>query len=497
MIGWSASVRLTIALTFILIASTAAAQRDVIPFDEPDVIVPGESRFVLPDPDAHRVDLGDGLVAFVAEDANTSTVELTALIGASRLDDPEGKTGLAAGVAYAMRRVDGLTDALYETAATLEITTDNEHTRLQLSLLNDDLERGITLLGDMLRRPPLDDAVLAAYRMAALQAPWNENDPRRRPEFELPRILYSDHPAGRTPTTESVAAISVSDLRDFHNRYYVPNNVVLAVSGGLDRDAAVEALKSALFPWERARVRHPDVPPVTQTATPRKIHVWDVDRLQGWMLVGHLGRLGREEDHAALEVANYILGGNGAIWKRVHPELAPARAEGHFDARLFVESRGKRGLSNDISSYVPVGFRARGLAYAVTPGRPEAIAYLLKIIDDGWREIRADVSDEEVSIAKDALSKGYFQMRYAGAHATALTFAEELLLEGGHEWSEGYVERIQGVTKDEVLAAARKYFRPEELVAVLVGPIDEIRSSEHPLYKAKLEEFGEIVMHEW
>ena len=154
------------------------------------------------------------------------------------------------------------------------------------------------------------------------------------------------------------------------------------------------------------------------------------------MLVGHLGRQGREDDHAALEIANYILGGNGAIWKRVHPELAPARAEGHFDARLFVESRGKRGLSNDISSYVPVGFRTRGLAYAVTLGRPESIAYLLKIIDDEWRKVREDVSDGDIAIAKDALSKGYFQMRYAGAHATALTLAEEHLLEGGHEWSE-------------------------------------------------------------
>ena len=215
------------------------------------------------------------------------------------------------------------------------------------------------------------------------------------------------------------------------------------------------------------------------------------------MLVGHLGRQGRRDDHAALEVANYILGGDGAIWKRVHPELAPARAEGHFDARLFVESRGKRGLSNDISSYVPAGFRVRGLAYAVTLGRPESIAYLLKIIDDEWARIREDVSDEEIQIAKGALTQGYFRMRYAGAHATALTLAEELFFEGGHAWSEGYEARIGAVTKDDVLAAAREHYRPEDLVAVLVGPIDEIQKSEHPRYKARLEDFGEIVLHPW
>jgi len=480
----------------LLVAAGAEAQRDPIPYDAPEVIVFGADRFVLPDPKDYRVELGDGLVAFIAEDSATDTVELTALIGASRLDDPDDKAGLAAGVAYGMRSVQGLDDRLYAMSAQLSVTTDNEHTRLRLSLLKEDFADGIALFTEMLRLPTLDDETLAAYRRLGARPPWNPNDPRKRPEHELPKMLYGDHPAGRAPTARSLAAITVRDLRTFYDQYYTPNNVVLAVSGGIEREASVDALKAALFPWRPARVRHPDVPEIP-AATPRQIHVWDVDRLQGWMLVGHLGRQGREDEHAALEIANYILGGNGAIWKRVHPELAPTRAGGHFDARLFVESRGKRGLSNDISSYVPVGFRVRGLTYAVTLGRPESIAYLLKIIDTEWAKIREDVSADDIEIAQGALTEGYFQMRYAGAHATALTLAEELLLEGDHDWSEGYVERIRAVTQAEVLAAARKYYRPEELVAVLVGPIDEIRSSEHPLYKANLEDFGEIVHHPW
>ena len=484
------------------VAAGAEAQRDPIPYDPPEVIVFGADRFAVPDPKDYRVELGDGLVAFIAEDSNTDTVELTALIGASRLDDPDGKTGLAAGVAYGMRSVRGLDDRLYAMSAQLLVTTDNEHTRLRLSLLKEDLADGIALFTEMLRLPALDDETLTAYRRLGARPPWNPNDPRKRPEHELPKMLYGDHPAGRVPTAATLATMNVRDLRTFYDQYYVPNNVVLAVSGGIEREATVQALKAGLFPWRRARVRHPHVPdvhdvPEIPEATPRQIHVWDVDRLQGWMLVGHLGRQGREDEHAALEIANYILGGNGAIWKRVHSELAPARAEGHFDARLFVESRGKRGLSNDISSYVPVGFRVRGLTYAVTLGRPESIAYLLKIIDSEWAKIREDVSADDIEIAKGALTEGYFQMRYAGAHATALTLAEELLLEGDHDWSEGYVERIRAVTQAEVLAAARKSYRPEDLVAVLVGPIDEIRSSQHPLYKANLEDFGEIVHHPW
>ena len=42
--------------------------------------------------------------------------------------------------------------------------------------------------------------------------------------------------------------------------------------------------------------------------------------------------------------------------------VAEAVAEGHFKARLFMESRSHRGLSNDTSSYVPAGFRVELVA---------------------------------------------------------------------------------------------------------------------------------------
>jgi predicted Zn-dependent peptidase len=213
------------------------------------------------------------------------------------------------------------------------------------------------------------------------------------------------------------------------------------------------------------------------------------------MVVGHLGRQGRQPDQAALEIANYILGGGGALWKRTHAERPPAVPEGHFYARLFNESRSKRGLTNDTSSYVPAGFRLPGLIYAVTLGRPESMAYLLKIIDQEWRHISEDVSDADIEIARHALVEGHFQMRYAGAHQTALSLAEDRFFDGGFAWSRGYAAAMQAVTRAQVQAAAKKYYRADDLVGVLVGPIDRIRSAQHPLYKARLEDFGEVVVH--
>ncbi len=502
-VGRTAAAGLVMAAT--LLGGGLSAQTARVPYDHPDRITFGPTTFQLPDPAQHAVDLGQGLVAFVAEDPVTTTVELTALIGASRLDDPAGKAGLAEAVAFAMSRVGPaapgaapLADVLHRMDARLSASVDNEHTRVSLSFLNEDLGEAIELFAGLLRRPRLDDEMLATYHRQGLRPEWDPDDPRTRPGVEFSRLIYGDHPAGRRRTRATLAAITVEDLTAFHRRLYVPNNIVLAVSGGLDRAAVISALERSLFgaSWMRTAVNHADLPAVPAPDA-RTLHVFDVDRRQAWAVVGHLGVRGRAADRAALEVANYILGGNGAIWKRVHPDRPPARGQGHFRARLYDESRTVRGLTNDTSSYVPVGFRAPTPIYAVTSGRPESIPYLLRIIDEQWRRIGQEASDLDVEIAKGALTEGYFQMRYAGAHATALSLAEERFFEGGHDWYRGYVEAIRAVTRDAVLGAARSYYRAEELVAVLVGPLERIQTTEHPQYTAQLSDFGAIVKHDW
>ena len=63
-----------LALGVSLSGWSAHAQRDPIPFEPPEVIELGDSRFVLPAPDDFRIELDEGLVAFIAIDPNTATV---------------------------------------------------------------------------------------------------------------------------------------------------------------------------------------------------------------------------------------------------------------------------------------------------------------------------------------------------------------------------------------------------------------------------------------
>ena len=83
------------------------------------------------------------------------------------------------------------------------------------------------------------------------------------------------------------------------------------------------------------------------------------------------------------------------------------------------------------------------------------------------------VTDEDLFVAKGALTDGAFQIRYLDGYATVRSLALEKLRFGNHSRSANYIGRVRAVTAEEVRDAARKYIRPERMQVVLVGePID-------------------------
>ena len=54
------------------------------------------------------------------------------------------------------------------------------------------------------------------------------------------------------------------------------------------------------------------------------------------------------------------------------------------------------------------------------------------------------------------------------------TFAQDEILGRPHEYWYGYRERIEAVTAEHVLAAARRRLRPDEIVTLVVGKWSEI-----------------------
>jgi zinc protease len=264
-------------------------------------------------------------------------------------------------------------------------------------------------------------------------------------------IIYKDHPYGRRPTAAEFDALEVVDVAAFHSRYFVPGNMTLAVAGDIDVEEINGRIVDLFGDWAAA-----EVPEVVQMPAAKReraaLHHFPAKKLQSWLVIGHDLPVMPLDEQAAFEVMDYIMGAY------------------HLNTRMMRNTRYKYGYTNDASSFVEDRWYGPGGYTYRSYSRPEVIEDIYKNMMNELIRIREEeVSDHEMFVAKGALADGYFQVRYLDGYALTRSFALERLRYGNHERSASYVERIHGVTKEDVLDAARKYIRPDEMQVVLLG----------------------------
>ena len=98
---------------------------------------------------------------------------------------------------------------------------------------------------------------------------------------------------------------------DFHKKYFVPNNALIAVVGDIGAAEAMAGLEKYFGSWKPAEVPNPTItdPP---DATRRVIVIDKKDAVQTEIRVGHIAIPRKHNDFEAIDQAVKILGGEGA-----------------------------------------------------------------------------------------------------------------------------------------------------------------------------------------
>jgi zinc protease len=264
-------------------------------------------------------------------------------------------------------------------------------------------------------------------------------------------IIYKDHPYGRRPTAADFESLSAEDVADFHAEYFVPGNMTIAVAGAIDVEAVNNRLVDLFNDWAAAllpAVRRKSAISGSRAA----LHHYRSNKLQSWLVIGHDLPTVRMEEQAALDVMNYIM---GAV---------------HLNTRMMRETRYKYGYTNDASGFPEEHWYGPGSYSFRSYSRPDVIENIYENMMGVIIRMRSEeVSDHELFVAKGALADGTFPVRYLDGYALTRSFALERLRYTNHDRSASYVERVRAVTREDVLNAARKYLRPDNLQVVLLG----------------------------
>lgn len=411
-------------------------------------------------PEVERVRLPNGIRLYLREDHELPLVSVTALVGGGAISVPAAETGMAELMAALLRTGGAGERAPVEVdrdlemmAANLSVSAETYTTDFNLSVQSKDLEAGMAILADMIRRPRFDPGRLELARRQSIEAIRRQyDDPEAVASRALMRAVYGDHPLGRSPTEETVAAVSRDDLLRFHRRFFYPNNLWLAVSGDFDRKKLSALLEKLFADWPEGTFAEQEIPPVSPPPGPLVL-VAPKDIPQTTILLGEIGISKDDPDLHPVRVMNYILGGGG------------------FNSRLMREVRSNRGLAYSVYSYFQVGRRLPGPFIAGTETKSgstlEAVRLMREIIAGMQRE---PVDGRELELAKESLINSFI-FAFTDPHEIVTQQMRLDYFDYPEDYLRTYRDKVAAVTAEDVHRAAREHLSPDRQKIVLVGNV--------------------------
>ena len=217
-----------------------------------------------------------GAKVFYLPDFELPLIDLTLLVKTGSVDVGEDKIGLIRVLNGSLIR--GGTEnyspaelalVLDENAIHLSISMGEEDTTINLSLMKEDWDRGLTLLEEVLTRPRFDPEVIKVVKQQELIDLKREGGDAQIVVRREGKIWhFKGHPYGRDPLQglKTIPTINRQDLKGFLKRYFVPSNMVVAVAGDMDKARVLEGLERLFqgFPKVEAPERRLQEPAETQ-----------------------------------------------------------------------------------------------------------------------------------------------------------------------------------------------------------------------------------------
>ncbi|QUV95939.1 pitrilysin family protein [Chloracidobacterium aggregatum] len=413
----------------------------------------------------HRVVLPNGCVALLAEQSALPAVALYAIVAYGSRYESEDQAGLASLLGdmldegTAQHTAQDIALAIEATGARLNTFGGYARSGLGLTALRDDFPQLLTIAADLLRhsRFPEDRFTpCQARRLAQLRS--RADDARTVASDAFDALVYPGHPAGRPIVgyETTVSQLTVDDLRTAYARFFVPNNLLIAIVGDLPVAEMERRLMEVLADWAPAPdFRLPTVPPVQRQTVPQEQVLSRPDKEQIHILLGHLGITRTHPDYHALRVMDVILGDSPGMTARI-PRIL----------------RDDLGLA--YTTYANITSTA-----GVDPGRfvayigtsPEHQTKAIAAIRDEIERMRQEVVTPEELAAAKAYLTGSFVFNFETNAQRALFLIETEIHGLGDDYAQRYPERIDAVTAEDVLRVSQAHLNPAALTTVIAGPV--------------------------
>ncbi len=326
----------------------------------------------------------------------------------------------------------------------------------------DSLEKGIMLLGEILRDPAFPAEDFEQMKLRTVNGVSRmETEPDALAGELLSRSL-SQYPKGDVrysatmkESAEMAQAVTLDQVKEIYSKQLSAATGEIAIVGDFEPEAALSAVREILHGWKTDVPYKPIVREAKSDIQGSKNDIVTPDKANAVFLAGLSFAMNDDDpDAIALQLGNFILGG------------------GTLSSRLGDRIRQKEGLSYGVTSSVSVPSRGNDARFSINaitnPANIDAVEKaafeeLNRFITDGptekevieaktaWLEARKVSRSNDGSIAGRLASNLYLGRTFA------------------HDAEED--KRTEALTADQIKAAFQKHITVDKLIVIRAGDI--------------------------
>jgi zinc protease len=400
--------------------------------------------------------LPNGLRLIVRTDRTSPTISVSGAVKHDfGLQTPPGKDGVAevlgALFSYGTRTLDRLafSKALDDIAA-----NETAGYSFSVTVLKGDFSRGVELLADNELRPALPAAAFTIVKQQTAQfVAGNLQSPEYRTHRALDAALLPPaDPVLREATPQTIANITLADVKAFHGATVRPDLTTLVVIGDVSAEEARAVIGRWFGDWRATGAKPNTTPAPVPPNPPAAVAVADAEAVQDTVYLAEQLQLNRfDPDYYPLELGTHVLGG------------------GFYATRLYHDLRQVAGYVYTVDVHLDAS-KTRA-AYAVTYGcDPGNVSKARALIERDLDQMRTeDVSAGELHQAK-ALLLREIVLNESSEEAVARGLLARAELGLPLDEPQIASRKLYALTAAQVRAAFERALRPHGWVQVVRGP---------------------------
>lgn len=312
--------------------------------------------------------------------------------------------------------------------------------RISMITISDNLKPSLELFLEIITEPLLAGEEFEKEKQIAIEEIKRDKDQFLSRAFNLfQEAFYGTHPFRKNVLgyEETIGRAVLDDVVRFYKKFYTPKNLVFSVVGEADADELINIISKKTADMKRGEVLMPAFD--TKWSGQKDMMNEYRDSEAAWIVVGFPAPSLDDEQHAACQVLNAVLGGS-------------------MNSRLFIELREKKALAYQVSA-----------TYNCYIG-PSFIAGYIGTSPEKFEEARNSLGQEMMRIASDGVSKeeversvnyliGNYMINSELSSSLARRYGRFEALGLGYDFGGRYMEALTSASTESVQEVARRFLK--------------------------------------